>query len=165
MISSALTDWKGEGKDRKGRFVINLKRQSKHWLKVSVNMETFQFLGMSTSGRGCADFRGYPKRYSHFYLYPRMIDCFPFRYNGRCYRGIALPFNCRRSVLGFTKLLLPLLKHLRERLGYRVLPYIDDSACAPSPLRRASTRKDCARAGRRLSRLFAKLGLVIHPRK
>ena len=26
----------------------------------------------------------------------------------------------------FTKLLRTLVKHLRERLGYRILPYIDD---------------------------------------
>ena len=36
MISSAFTVWQGEGEDRKGRFVINFKRQSKHWPKGTV---------------------------------------------------------------------------------------------------------------------------------
>ena len=76
----------------------------------------------------------------HFYLHPRMRDFFLFRYNGRYHLCIALPFGWGPSVLWFTKLLRPLVKHLIECVGYRILPYIDDFACAPSPLGRASTR-------------------------
>lgn len=40
MVSSAFTTWKGEVKERKGRFVINLSRQCKHWPHRGVKMET-----------------------------------------------------------------------------------------------------------------------------
>lgn len=40
MVSSAFVVWQGDGEDRKGRFVVNLARQSKHWPKGSVKMET-----------------------------------------------------------------------------------------------------------------------------
>jgi hypothetical protein len=35
-------------------------------------------------------------------------------------------FGWRRSALLFTKLMRPVVKHLRRKLGYRVLPWIDD---------------------------------------
>ena len=40
MVSSAFTVWQREGAERKGRFVVNLKRQRKHWPRGSVKMET-----------------------------------------------------------------------------------------------------------------------------
>ena len=39
--------------------------------------------------------------------------------------------------------------------------YIDDFACAPLPLGQLSTKRDCARAGRRLH-FFGRLGIVLH---
>ena len=42
MISSAFTVWQGVGEDLKGNFVINFKRQTKHWPKCSVKIETLQ---------------------------------------------------------------------------------------------------------------------------
>jgi hypothetical protein len=41
MVSLAFVVWQGEGTERKGRFVINFSRQSRHWPKGSVRMETF----------------------------------------------------------------------------------------------------------------------------
>lgn len=42
MVSSAFTVWQGDDGEEKGRFVINFKRQSKHWPKGSTKMETLQ---------------------------------------------------------------------------------------------------------------------------
>jgi hypothetical protein len=40
MISSSVVVWQDGSEGRKGRFVVNLSKQSKHWLKGSVWMET-----------------------------------------------------------------------------------------------------------------------------
>jgi hypothetical protein len=40
MVSSAFVVWQREGTERKGRFVINFSRQSRHWPKGSVRTET-----------------------------------------------------------------------------------------------------------------------------
>jgi hypothetical protein len=40
MISSSFVVWKEGAEGRKGRFVVNLSKQSKHWPKGSVRMET-----------------------------------------------------------------------------------------------------------------------------
>lgn len=66
-------------------------------------------------------------------------------------------------MLWFTKLLRPLVQHLREKLGYRVLPYIEDFLAAPCPYGQPSTARDCSRAGMRSSGLFRRLGIVHHP--
>jgi hypothetical protein len=40
MISSIFVVWQDGPEGRKGRFVVNLSKQSKHWPKGSVRMET-----------------------------------------------------------------------------------------------------------------------------
>jgi hypothetical protein len=40
MISSRFVVWQGGPEGRKGRFVVNLSKQSKHWPKGSVRIET-----------------------------------------------------------------------------------------------------------------------------
>ena len=46
---------------------------------------------------------------------------------------MARPFGWVRSVLWFAKLLRPVVRYLREKYHYRVLPYIDDFLLSPSP--------------------------------
>jgi hypothetical protein len=41
MISSSFVGWQDGPEGRKGRFVVNLSKQSKHWPKGSLSMETF----------------------------------------------------------------------------------------------------------------------------
>jgi hypothetical protein len=47
MVSSAFTVWQGDGLERKGRFVINFARQSRHWPKGSVKLETLPAFSLS----------------------------------------------------------------------------------------------------------------------
>lgn len=62
-----------------------------------------------------------------------MREYFLFNHGGRYYRYVALSFGYGRSALWFTKLLKPLVRYIRERLGYRILPYIDDLRVATLP--------------------------------
>ena len=139
MVSSAFTVWQEEEDDRLGRFLIIFKRQSRHWPKGSIKMKTLQSFSTQLQGGYTLMSWDIKSGYRHFYLHPRMREFFIFRYDGLFYRCIALPFRRGQSVIWFTKLLRPLVQHLREVLGYRVLPYTDDFACAPSLLGRPST--------------------------
>lgn len=57
------------------------------------------------------------------------------------------------------------MRYFRERLGYRVLPYIDEFPLAPSPPGRAATEENYREAGKVLERLFGELGFVRHQEK
>ena len=54
---------------------------------------------------------------------------------------------------------------MRDTLGYRVLPYIDEFLAAPCRYERPSTQADCRRARKRLSVLFGRLGIMRHEEK
>jgi hypothetical protein len=89
-----------------------------------------------------------------------MRDCFR-----RYYRCIALPFGWGRSVLWFTKLMRPVVKYIRSKLRFRMLPWIEDFLCAQTDGSRPATMRDCHRARLKLDVLFRKLGIKRHPEK
>ena len=160
MVPSAFVVWQGEGEEKKGRFVINFHKQSQHWSRGSVPLETLPSFVLELQQNDTLLSLEIKSGYPHFYLHPDMRDYFILRYEGRYYRCIALPFGWGRSVLWITKLLRPLVRHLREKFSYRVLPYIDDFLLAPSPPCRPSTPKDCARARKRLDGILARTVLT-----
>eukprot|EP00737_Agarophyton_chilense_P002218 gb/GEZJ01002521.1/.p1 GENE.gb/GEZJ01002521.1/~~gb/GEZJ01002521.1/.p1 ORF type:complete len:161 (+),score=20.85 gb/GEZJ01002521.1/:1348-1830(+) len=61
------------------------------------------------------------------------------------------------------KLLRPAMQYVREKLEYRVLPYIDDLLLASAPAGSASTEKDFMRLRRDLKKLIGALGAVWYP--
>lgn len=115
MVSSAFTVWQGDGEARKGRLVVNFCRQSKHWPRGSVKMEKMTAFALELQRGAVLMSWDVQSGYRHFYLHPEMRDLFLFRYDGRYYRCLALPFGGGRSVLWFAKLLRPLVAHLREK--------------------------------------------------
>jgi Reverse transcriptase (RNA-dependent DNA polymerase) len=165
MISSAFVVWQDGLEGRKGRFVVNFAKQSKHWKKGSVKMETLPQYAMDLQkGDHMVSF-DIKSGYRHFRLAPHMRDWFCFRYDGRFFRCIALPFGWGRSPLWFTQLLAPVVRHLRTVLGYRVLAYIDDFLVAPSGAGTVAKLRDCCRATTAIDKLLRKLGLTKHPTK
>jgi hypothetical protein len=102
MVSSAFTVWQGEGSERKGSFVINFERQSRHWQKGSVKMEMLPGFAPGLVRNDVLTSWNVKSGYRHFYLHQRMRDYFLFHYGGRFYRFVALPFGWGRSVLWFT---------------------------------------------------------------
>lgn len=68
------------------------------------------------------------------YLHPDVQDFSMFRYAGRLYRFLAIPFWWGLSGLWFSKFLRPFVRHLRYKCGVRVLPYIDDFVILPPHL-------------------------------
>lgn len=164
IISSAFTVWQEKQEGLKGRFVVNLSKQSTFWPRGTVKMESLAEFAMSVQDRDHFLSMDIYKGYRAFRLHTVMRDWFIFRYQGRFFRSIALPFGWGRSPLWFTQLVAPFVRKLRE-CGYRVLSYIDDFLVAPSPHGTVATPADCVRARRRIDALMSALGLVRHPTK
>jgi hypothetical protein len=101
--------------------------------------------------------------YRHFRLAPQMRDWFLFRSNGRFYRCIALPFECGRSPMCFTQLMVPMVRNLRQQ--YRVLAYLDDFLICPVKAERVASMRDCRKATQVIDNLLSSLALTRHPMK
>ena len=166
MVSNAFVVWEERDgpSSRKGRFVVNLSEQSKHWPKGSIRMETMTSFSLQVrEGDHMVSF-DIRSGYRHFRLAPKMRNYFLFRYQGKYYRCVALPFGWGRSPLWFTELLRPFVAHLRGA-GLRVLAYLDDFLVIPSPGETRATLRDCQRATKWIDGVMNDLGLTRHPSK
>lgn len=66
--------WK-EGTDIHSEFVVNLCKQSKHWKKLIILLESFSEFAMSVQKEDCFISFDVKKEYRHFRLAPAMRDC------------------------------------------------------------------------------------------
>lgn len=165
IISSAFVVWQEqEDGQQKGRFVVNLCKQSKHWKKGSVKMESLPEFAMSVQKGDHFISMDIKAGYRHFRLHPLMRDWFIFRYAGKYYRCLALPFGWGRSPLWFTQFMAVFVRELR-RQGLRVLAYLDDFLIAATPLGEVSTKAHCKEAARKVEVVMERLGLARHPTK
>ena len=122
--------------------MVNLSVQSNHWAKGSVRMETLSEFAMSVQPEDHMLSFDIEKRFRHLRLHPAMRDWFIFRYDGKYYQCVALPFGWGRSPLWFTRLMAPFVAEMRS-YGYRVLPYMDDFPLIPTPYGVKSGPADC----------------------
>lgn len=104
------------------------------------------------------------KGYRHLRLHPLMRDWLIFRYNGRYYQCVALPFEWGRSPLWFTRLMSPFVARLRSH-GYRLLLYIDDFLIIPTSYGIVSRPSDCQKARVDVELLMKSLGLSRNEKK
>lgn len=165
VISSSFVVWQDGPEGRKGRFIVNLALQSKKWPKGTVKMDSIARFAMDLQQGDHLLSMDIAKGYRHFRLHPTMRDWFLFRWEGRYYQCVALPFGWGRSPLWFTQLMRPFLGELRQRHGFRVLGYLDDFLIAPSPYGVVAGRAHCVEAKRCIERLLSCLGLKRHPTK
>jgi hypothetical protein len=79
MISSAFVVWQDGSEGKKGRFVVNFSKQSKHWEKGSVRMESLAGYAMNIQKGDALISFDIKSRYRHFRLSPDMRKWFVFR--------------------------------------------------------------------------------------
>lgn len=102
ILSSAFVVWQETAEvEKKGRFVVNLAKQSKRWKKGTVRMESLSEFAMSVEKGDHFLSMDIKSGYRHFRLAPSMRDWFIFRYAGKYYQCVALPFGWGRSPLWF----------------------------------------------------------------
>lgn len=74
MVSFSFVMWQGAGVDKEGRFVINYSRQSKHWARGMVKMETLQGFTVGLENRDMLMPWDFKSGYRHLYLHPDVRD-------------------------------------------------------------------------------------------
>ena len=79
--------------------MVNLSVQSKHWKKGTVRMESLSEFATEIQEEDHFLSMDIQKGYRHFRLHPQMREWFIFRYEGRYYQCVALPFGWGRSPL------------------------------------------------------------------
>ena len=160
MVSSFFVVWQDRSEGRKGRFLVNFAKQSQNWEKGSVRMETLPAYALELQAGDhmlIFDIKG---GCCHFRLAPQMKDIFIFRYNGRFFRCVALPFGWGWSPMWFTRFMKPLVEALRLEHRLRVLPYLDDFLICPSPPGTVASLADCFAARTTIAALLEDLDLV-----
>ena len=147
-----------EKKDGTYRMILNLKEMNKMIDKTHFKMETLES-AISLMKKGCY-FTSIDLKDAYFSVKidPEYRKFFRFRFQGTLYEFMALPQGFKESPRIFTKLLKPVLGHLRSK-GYEIVAYIDDSLIL------GDSKEQCLLATQETGRLFDRLGFTIHPSK
>lgn len=164
------------------RLIVDLRRLNKSCVPYRCRFETLRVLGRLAS-RGDWMFSFDLKDGFHcISIDPAYRSFFTFSLDGEFYQAAALPMGWRNSPFVFTKVMRPLVAHLRapaarqqpshrqlqpvtsgpfeqRTVGLRVLPYLDDFLCL------ARSRAEGAAAAAFVQRTLTSLGLQWHPRK
>ena len=93
--------------------------------------------------------------YLHVPVHPSTRHFFRFVFEGRVYQFRALPFGLNTAPREFTRLLRPVLAHLR-RTGIRIHAYLDDWVI------RASSHQQCVRHTELVLDLLKQLGWLVN---
>lgn len=160
-LSAIFVDWR----QGKGRLITDFHEVSKHWDKVPLVMETLPGF-CSEIQRGdrliSFDLQG---GYRAVRLHRNMEKYFMFTCGKRFYTCCTLPFGWSHSPMWFTKVMSPVVKHLRVVIGCRVLPYLDDFLLIAGNGLKPASSGDALALSSQVSGLLLTLGLVRHPSK
>ena len=142
----------------KRRLVVDLRQINNYCLDYRCRYETLATVPTSALQNGWATRTDLEDAYHMFHIRPAERKYFTFRLFGVYWQYVVLPFGWSASPYYFTKLLRPVLKHLRRR-GIRLVAYLDDLFLSFRSRRRARTLMAL------VIRLFDRLGLRINYRK
>jgi ribonuclease HI len=98
------------------------------------------------------------KAYNALRLHRRSRPFLGFEHNGKTYRYQRLPFGLSSAPRTFTKVMRPVVRHLREK-GLRVFIYLDDICILHQDQEVLEQQLDM------VSELLQQLGFVMHPKK
>lgn len=149
---------------RKGKFIINLSVQSKHWSRGAVKMETLPEFAVSIITGDHMMSMDIVKGYRLLRLHLAKREWFIFRYEGEYDQCFALLLRCGLSRLSFTQTMSIFVRELRS-YGYRVLAYVEYFPIIPSLFGITEIPEHCGAACHRIDVLMDLLGLQWHPDK
>ena len=145
-------------KDGNYRMILNLKNFNQCIEKVHFKMESLKD-AISLMKHGCffasLDLKD---AYYSVKIAPEFTKYFRFKFHDVLYEFTSLPQGYRDSPRIFTKILKPILAHIRA-LGYEIVMYIDDSLVV------GDSFEECSLAVKNTCELFDSLGFTIHPVK
>lgn len=104
--------------------------------------------------------------FHHVWLAASESSLLAFRAGDTIYFPLTMPFGLKLAPWIWTKLMRPVVAHLRAR-GFKLMPYMDDFGClASTPHRATPVSKARAMAGRMEAvAIFRKVGIEIHKTK
>jgi len=150
---------------QKPRVVYDYKHVNSFTATASCKYETLPELAQSLRPNDALLTWDVQDAYHHLLLRPADRSYLAFRCLSRFFVPVTMPFGLAPAPLTWTKVMRPVVQHLREA-GFRILPYVDDFGGAP-PARPgvAATREQAVAAYCYVERLFGELGLRMHPTK
>lgn len=101
--------------------------------------------------------------FHHVLLDPADSERLAFVLDGQLYYPLSLPFGLNLAPWALTKILRPVLAHLRLR-GFSLMGYMDDFASCATGVRPWS-KTAATSARRRAVACFRRLGIQVHPNK
>ena len=145
-------------KDGTTRVILNLKEFNKQIDKIHFKMESLND-AVNLMTEGCF-FGSIDLKDAYFSINIRKGSrkFFRFRFENILYQFIGLPQGYKDSPRIFTKVMLPVLRKLREK-GNKLVGYIDDFCV------KADSKEACIKSLSTSSKLFDKLGFTVHPEK
>ena len=147
-----------EKKDGSHRVILNLKNVNQCVEKVHFKMESLtNAITLMTPGCYFASLDLKDAYYSVM-IHEDSRKFFRFKFHGELYEFLVLPQGYRDSPRLFTKILKPILAHLRS-LGYQIIMYIDDSLLV------GESETECQMIVNEACKLMDRLGFTIHPTK
>ena len=160
-VSSAFVVHSGH----KPRVVFNYKHPNTFQEVSSCKYETLQDLAQVLRPGDALLQWDVKDAYHHLTLRPPDHKYLAFRTLGRTFIPITMPFGLRVAPLTWTKVMRPVVQHLRA-LGFRMIAYVDDFGGAPPAEPGAPASAPQATAAYSLvEALFRRLGLRLHPTK
>lgn len=145
-------------KDGSQRVILNLKNLNQTIEKIHFKMDTLKN-AVSLMKKDCF-FASVDLKDAYFSIRiaHKFRKYFRFQFHGKTFEFLALPQGYRDSPRIFTKLLKPVLAHLRLS-GHTLLIYIDDT------LLQGDTFEECQAAVLDTCALLDRLGFTVHPVK
>lgn len=144
--------------DGSNRFILNLKKLNKY-----IRTEHFKMEDVRTATklltRGCHMINiDIKEAYFLIPIHESHAKYLRFYFNGELWEFVALPFGLCSAPYVFTKLLQPVMSHLRSR-GFLSVRYLDDILCI------GQTASDCLHNANETIKCLTRLGFVINDKK
>lgn len=155
FLSSIFTVPKSDGTHR---LILNLKAFNKFVETSHFKLEDVRTVcKLLTKG----DFMTTIDMKNAYFLVPVLVDhrhFLRFSFYGKLYQFNCLPFGLASAPFVFTKLLKPVIEHLRNK-GIRIVLYLDDAICL------GSSYEECLQNTNYVTSLLEKLGFIINNTK
>ena len=145
-------------KDGGSRTILNLKRFNTYIDKIHFKMETLQNILDTITPNCFIASLDLQDAFHGLGVDPKFWKYLQFTWKGQVYTYVAMPFGLTSAPRHYTKLLKPVLAHLRKA-GIVIFIYLDDSWI------RGTSFNSCLTAVKDSLTLMLRVGLLPHPEK
>jgi len=159
-VSPAFVSWV---RPDKPRLVVDLRQVNAHLADIKFKYEALsEFMAALVPYDNLISW-DIKDAYHHVYIHPDDRPYLTFTLDGRTFEPVTMPFGLSVAPWAWTKIMRPVLEHLRQS-GFTLVGYVDDHGAAP-PGARPTSKADAAKGFEFVTLLYDRLGLALHPSK